>query len=184
MIESVSKSILQTLGNFLDDRINYRDVLYDWPEANVSLKLPTLCITTGSPEFTQLPRFVLNQGLMNANKQSDIVYGIGQYEFRLQLDVWCRSKEERYDRHEELIQAFNSQDTIGGLSLYMPNYHDILARYDLISYSHNDNEASAQTKEWRLSASVLAHCFAAIERKEYIIETVETEFSTPDEITD
>lgn len=185
MKESVTKTILETLGDFLDNRVNYRDVLYDWPEANVSLQLPTLCITTGSPEYTQLPRFVLEQGAMTAAKQSDVVYGIGQYEWNLQLDIWCRSKEERYDRQEELMQAFNSQEKIGGLSIFMPNYHNILARYDMVSYLHNDSESTAQTKEWRLTCNVLAHCFAAIERKEYIIETAELgHFSTPDEITD
>ena len=180
-VESPTKEILEVLGGKIDDLVRLDEVFYEFPEGNRRLKYPSMSILSGSPTFTNQQRYIYDTGTVASN-QAEVKYVIGQFELNLQLDLWCRTKEERHDKTQELIEALNSEDRTNGLSLVLEKYHGVIARYDFVGYSFDDEESESQRKEWRATLRVLAHCDAITARKQYIIDETEVTVELPDEI--
>lgn len=169
-IESISKEISHRLADYLDSQIRFREVIEEWPEANRQLKFPCLSIIAGSPEFTPHSPYELKPvAAADSNNRADIKYLVGNYNFSIQLDIWCKSAEERHDMQQKVFDAFHSQNGKPGLSLNLRDYHDIICHYVLNGYDFQDSEESSQRKEWRLRCSVLGNCVAVYEKPEYII---------------
>lgn len=177
MAESVSKEVLKRLGIHLKAQVSeLQEVLEDFPESNVQLKYPALSIFTGAPDHRPFAPYLLSKTDPDVNNQSIIKYVVGDYEFRLQLDLWCRSKVERHKLYEKVYLAFTTQFPVMGLSLNLTDYHNTICRYDLVSYDfEEDNEAGSQRKEWRAKMGLVAHCKAIKEVTQYVMQTFEVD---------
>lgn len=179
-IESASKEIVKRLAMHMREKMpELAQVLEEWPEPNLALKYPTLSIFSGVPaQHRHFQVVKLSQSDVEMPAKIRSKYIVGDYEWRLQLDLWCANKPERHRLYEKFYGAFNSQfvddsrETLG-LSLPLPGYHNIIARYDLVSYVHEDGEEQSQRKEWRSKIVVLANCHAILDKDEY--KVVETE---------
>lgn len=184
--ESVTEELIKRIGEHLKDNMpNLSDVLYEFPESNIEIDYPSLSIIQAgdldyTPEMTPYPYVEIGSGDITASK-ADVRYVVGQYNGVLQLDLWCRNKEERDDLYEEFFQAFNSQFPVLGLTLSLTDYHSALCRYDLRGSSKEDSEISSQRKEWRVRIDVMFNCKAILEKEEFIVE--ETEVTSDIQVT-
>jgi hypothetical protein len=176
------KSVLENLGKYLKSSIPaIVQVTYEWPAPNVQLKYPSLSIISGDPQFTPGMVRELSRGTISGHK-SNVKSIIGEYDFNLQLDFWCRDKVERSTLYEEFFWSFNPDSSAGGLSLQMADYHGIWCRYDLTGYKLSDAESSSQRAEWRLMINILANTSAVREKAEFVMETIENDLNFPDTI--
>jgi hypothetical protein len=175
-----TKSIIKNLGeHFAGAMTGLAQVVEGFPSANVALKYPLLSIDfKGAPRFVPCSPYIFEQGETNDDDEDSIFsvvkWVVGQFETELQLDFWCRSKEERHQAFTELMSAMSKQMPVIGLSLPLVDYHGVIARFDLDTISYEDSEVSSQRKEWRLIVSCLAHCYAITETVENIITETES----------
>jgi hypothetical protein len=103
-------------------------------------------------------------------------YQIGEYEFPLQVDIWARTKEERFRLEDEFLNAFSADFPIHGLSLVLERYHDVNCKYDMIdTFTYPDDEGSSQRREWRAKIDLVANCKAIHELDEFAMVTTEIE---------
>ena len=167
-VTSVTKCVLTELTDYLKKKMALGSVSHQWPDPNVQLKYPALTVFSGNPRLTPQPATVFARGKVVGNK-GDIFWHVGDYDWKLQLDLWTDSKEARHQLYESLFRAINSMLPITGLSLKLTDYHDVFCRYDLNAIEYIDGEESAQRKEWRLKAEILAKCEAIIVSKEDLI---------------
>jgi len=176
--ESITKEVLKHLADHLKKEMpELRQILLDFPEANKSLVYPSVSLFVQAPEYTPemnpyLHNFVdISQPMAPKHK---VRYVSGEYDWKIQADIWCQYKEERHRLYDQFYKAFNSQFPTLGLTLEMKDYFEVLCRYDMIGFNYGDDgELSSQTKEWRVKIDIIGHCKAIIERTESIIETTE-----------
>ena len=173
--ESVTEEVIKRLGNHLATQITkLNEVIDGLPEGNVPISFPALSImesgnTEYIPEMNPYPYVDITAGDIT-DHSAEVAYVIGQYNFNLQLDLWCRSKEERDDIYEKFIQGFNSQFPLLGLNLTLTDYHGIYCNYSQNGYSKEDAEISSQRQEWRVKINILANCKAILGKDEFIME--------------
>lgn len=185
MADHVAKAIMEGLGTHLKDRIrNLEQVLYDFPAPNITLKYPSLSIISGDPTFAaEANSYIISQGDTNPDTQkASVARVVGTYEFKLQIDFWCRDKVERFKIYDQFFKAFHTQIEPMGLNLQLSNYYDLWCRYDQIAYHYEDSQIGSQRAEWRVIIDLLAQCRAVLESDEFIVETVETVLTTPQTI--
>ena len=140
------------------------NVNYEFPSANIPLVFPSITITyQGDVSYMpQLNPSVYSSGAI-ADHKADTLYIVGQYDGSLQLDMWCKNKEQRNDMYQEFYKAFNPNfPSRMNLSLNLTDYYNIKCNYDLTSFSKEDSEVSSQTREWRTRISVLVNCNALL----------------------
>lgn len=159
-----------------------KQVLEEWPNANQELQYPALSILSATNvQQTPCHPYLLEVGTIDAQNKSINKWIVGNFDWKLQLDVWCGNKPERNTMHEAIStklfvgQFLDSINEITGISLQLLNYHNILCRYDLVGYRFDDSEAGSQRQEWRIKMDVLAHCKQIVEKEEFQI--VETEIT-------
>lgn len=179
-VTSPTKEVLNRLAEYLKTQMALAQVHLEWPTGNVELKYPALSIFPGKVDFTPQPasEHTVTPG---SGVRGEVLWYVGDFDFRLQLDLWCGSKEARAQLYESLFQAFHSMLPISGLSLSLTEYHDIFCRYTLTGHEMMDGEEQAQRKEWRLKADVLAHCEAVVRRTENLIKSGEVTFDSYNE---
>jgi hypothetical protein len=183
-VESVSEEIIKKIGDYLGARMpTLEQIIYEFPTANTQLKYPSLSIIqVGDADYApEMNPYIHSQGSI-INHKADIRYVVGKYDFKLQLDIWCRNKKERNDLYQEFFKAFNSQFPKMGLSLNFTDYYNIICRYDMISFMKEDSEVTSQTREWRIKIRLLANCDALLEKNEYIVESLESHTEIPHEV--
>lgn len=181
-VESVTEEVIKRLGVHLSANMSdLEQVLYEFPSANETLKYPSITIIqAGDADFLpELNPYIHNTPTIEDHKAS-IQYVVGGLEFNLQLDMWCKNKEQRNDMFRELFKALNTNfPTTMGLSLNLTEYYNTICRYDFTSFSKEDSEVSAQTREWRTRVVILSNCDALLEKEEYMMESLESHTEIP-----
>lgn len=180
MISSVTTEIVKRLALFLKTGMpDLQEVLELWPDPNYALKYPSMSVfTPGEPTHTPIPPYLISNAPSPDAAKLTYKYVVGMYEWKMQLDMWCSSKFQRHVLYDKFFQAFNGQFISGntevmGISLPLTDYHNTIARYDLISYNFDDSESSSQRKEWRAKFGIIAHCKAILDRDVYRIDETE-----------
>lgn len=177
------KAVLSALTAHLRANMpNVAEFSEEFPSANVALKYPMVTITTGNPVFTPLEPTVLFQGPTGLDNKAQVQRIVGMYDLQMQVDIWCRNKVERINMFEEFFQAFNQEIDPMGLSLKLDDYFGVFCRYDSIGHDLADGEQASQTDEWRARINLLVNTRAVLERREYVMVTIENNISTPDNI--
>ncbi len=126
---------------------------------------------------------MLAKSEIDEDNTAEIKHVVGWYDLKLQIDIWCRTKPERYKIYELFFEAINPVIKPMGLSLQLSSYHNLYARYDMVGYSFGDNEQGSQRSEWRVKIEVLANCKAVRVDTEFMItEPIELKLTTPDTI--
>jgi hypothetical protein len=153
-----------------------------WPPANQTLTYPSLTVLTGKPTFTNEMPYELEATDPNEDNETVVKRVVGQYDVRLQLDLWARNAYERDAQFERIFAKLNPNIDPMGLSLQLTDYHDLFARFDLVEQEFLDDEATAQRQEWRMRLTVLATCKAVLTKTEYAMIHIENNLTTPDTI--
>lgn len=169
---------VKTLAEYLKTAIpELKQVLTEWPDPKVQMSLPCVSIVTaGTPDYTHLMPTIQKKSDSDSPLQKQVVYLVGQYDSRLQVDVWCEYKSQRDEFLEKVMDAFNGQFLSGGqttgLSLELIDYHNAIARYDQVGYTYLDSEDNSIRSEWRVKVDVLANYPRLSMKQEYIMDEI------------
>lgn len=180
MAADFAGGVTAALGTYLKARMpSVRQVLNEWPSGNIALDMPSLSLlTSGTANFIPVQPYLLSVGPVVDHKATSL-YVIGEYEVKLQIDLWARNKIERQKVLQEFIDAFYEPVDPPGLHLVLADYYSVLCTYWQEGYRNQDSEASAQRQEWRTTFDVTAMAFAIRTRVDSIIETTGLQFETP-----
>lgn len=188
-----TKAMIKELAEYLRAQIpDLNDVLQDWPNANRQMVLPTATVTSGEPDFeAENPIYGANipdkDANLGGNPELLIKWVVGQYTWKVQLDIWARDKVQRHQIYQKLFIAMNKPFLDGtrhslGISLNLSDYHGIFCQYILDDHKFDDGEESAQRREWRMTATILVDAKAILERDQFAILTTDVMVETPDVI--
>lgn len=150
------------LVKYLKDNVNELEEVYeDWPNFNDEFCAPSVSVMlAGTPVLTNLMPHVIRREEDPDNALNDLVYeAVGQYDGQIQLDVWCEYKPQRGKIYDLIDKALNDEyytkDLPQGLSLTIPEYHDIIARYDQVGYTYIDSEENSRKTHWRVKVDLV-----------------------------
>jgi len=171
--QQFQRAVTSSLAQFLAQAVpELEQVIPEWPSPNLTLKYPSLTVTTaGSIRLAIGMGYQASMGPIEDN-QSDVKYIGGQFELRLQLDLWAQNKPQRSMIFEKVLRVLNPDPTIMGIRIQLNNYHQEWASYSATGYEIPDNAESSQRQEWRTIISVDVLCNAIFEKSEYIIGQV------------
>lgn len=155
---------VRALQTYLKENVEGIAEVYDeWPNHNEELNLPCISlITQGTPVYTNLMPYTYRQETDPDNAQNiKLTEVIGQFDSRIQLDIWTEYKIARGRIFELVHDAMNKEllekDLPAGLSLTMADYHDVIARFDVVGYTYMDSEENSQRDEWRVKLDLLVN---------------------------
>jgi hypothetical protein len=151
---------LTALAAYLKAEIPELSVLEKWPDPKQKLVMPALSlIATGERGYNHVQPTIFKTLPVTGNPDLlDVVYTIGEFGYKLQLDLWTEYGEQRSDLIDKIHNALNKQfiegDSPCGLSLTLTEYYDLIARFDQVGYTYLDSEESSQRSEWRVKIDV------------------------------
>jgi len=174
--ESITEVVTSTLTDWIDEHSdNIRQTIIGFPEANLRLKMPSVSVFAPRPEFKPSSNPYLINTVQDediSNSKANVLWVVGDYDFNLQLDLWCGSKEELDDLFAELFEVLNP-NVKPGVSLPMEDYFGGICEYIYTGHTRDNGEQASQRDEWRMTFTILATCKAIRSRKEFIIESTE-----------
>jgi hypothetical protein len=184
MASSVTRGLFSALKKHLKTAMpELKEVYDDFPLATETLQYPSMSVFTGQPRFMNGLPYAHTRTRVDAeddeNPAVNVVNIIGQYEFRLQLDLWCKTKFERHDLYEKLFRALNPDTATSGLSLQLTEYYDLWARFLVNDFQLMAGEAETQRNEFRVKVGVVADVKAVTESVESAILEIENNMETP-----
>ena len=171
--EAITEAVPKALAVHLKKVVPGLLAAYDeFPSNNLSILLPSISIfastnvkfTPGLPYALELPT-----DLAEDVHTSRIQYVVGDYDFKLQLDIWAKNKEERDDIFDALFNALNPDINPMGLVLELTEYFGVLCDYVYVGHTMQDSAERSDRDEWRISLSLLVTCKAIRERTEFIM---------------
>ena len=180
----VSRAIVDELAQYIEAAIpSIGEVIRHFPDPNTALRIPSISIHGFAPEFApELSPWPYNKAALDATTEEQISNAVkwvtGEWQLRLQVDIWAGSHAERHSIFEQFFQALAAQFPVMGLSLGLSEYHNVIARYDFVGADFTDTEEQIQRREYRTRVDLLAHCAAITERYEDLIKSGSIEFDT------
>ena len=176
--ESFTEVVPKALGEYLLENVDGLREYYDqFPSSNMTLRTPSVSILMQSPEFTPRAEIYPVEALDPANisnNKAQINYVVGEYDAKIQMDLWTGNKEERDDLTDALFNALNPDIEPMGLRLTLEEYFGCIAEMLYVRHNFEDNEITSQTDEWRTTFEILVACKAVRTKKEFIITTTPT----------
>lgn len=173
------QSVLLNLVAYIKAQVPALTVLNEFPAANVKLTYPSLSVFSQPAKFTNHMPVVLATTTPVAG-QVTATEDVGEYDLKMQLDLWTRTKPERDTILGQVLDAINAAvaDTTGnnnsmGLQLQLADYFNEWARYDIDGHQYLDDEAAAQRQERRVKIDVLANVRAIRQRTYYAMSHIQ-----------
>lgn len=150
-------AVVETLQDHIKENIpDFAEVYAEFPRPDQELKLPSMSIITmGQAELTYYSPEVTDTVVDVVAGVADTTFTVGEYNLRLQADIWAEYKLKRGELYGKVDDLFSAQ-TKQGLSLNLPDAKGI-ARYEIIGYNFLDNEESSLKGEWRVSLMLQCH---------------------------
>lgn len=179
--ESIGEAIPYHLGEYLKANVpGLKEYLEEWPEPNMQLDMPCVAITLGNPEFRPLAPYYIKPtadevAALDVGETLAVKWVTGIWDYKVSLDIWAQNKEQRDDMYDAMYNALNPRIDPMGLDLVLPNYFNQLCEFVFVGHTLADSQEQAQRDEWRVTLNVLATCKAIRTRKEFIIQTTETQ---------
>ena len=181
-IRSLIEYLIPNMPNFDID-----NVLEEWPNANMDMIYPTMSVISQPIEFIpHSPNVILHETIVGGDDdgQLRVLYDVGQYNMRIQIDIWCENKESRGLYYEEFKDAFDKQfldsNLPTGASIGLIDYYNSIARYDIIGYNYPDDGNSSQIGEHRIKIDLTAN----FRRLKEVIRAKMVDIVLEDEISD
>lgn len=181
-IVSGPSEVLSKLKAFLLANTSLKKCFDGFPLPSQKIEYPSCSIMISSTNFMPSLPYVFSKGTLIATGadagKTPIRRVVGTYDFKLQLDLWADTKQNRYALWEEFIKAFNKTE-VPGISFQLTNYFNDYAHASLSDFQFLDSEPGSQRDEWRIKLVVIADCLAIVEENSFLIETVENNLETP-----
>ena len=177
--EDITEEMIKVLRKHIEGitpAVGFKEIFNEWPAGNFTMDYPSLTIlTAANPEYraNMNKPIVLIDNFDIDTKQADILREVGFWEFDLQLDLWCKSKNQRTEflrKLEEILDPNLTSKGKAGLHITMPDYYNDICSYTYQGYSYEDGEISAQRREWRASLRVKADARSLRDNVEFIME--------------
>lgn len=175
--ESITEALPYHIGEYLMANVpGLKEYFEEWPEPNLQMDMPSVAITLGNPEFRPLAPYYLKPTAEEiADSQAIVKWVTGIWDFKIALNLWAQNKEQRDDMFDAIYNALNPRIDPMGLDLELPNYFNQLCGLVYVGHTLGDTQEQAQRDEWRVTFNLLATCKAIRIRKEFVIETIETQ---------
>lgn len=184
MSKDAVDAMIDNLATYLLAALPGLSVLKEWPSANQKLVYPSVTIFSNQPQYTNLQPYTLSVTAPDVNNQVVSTLVVGEWDGKLQLDLWCRSKVERQTIGKALRDALNPNVNPQGLSLQMADYFNEWVRFDMDGYKQVDDEAASQRQEYRTQLSLMFNVKEVAQKTNFaIITTIDTITATTDTIT-
>jgi hypothetical protein len=172
LADDFNRIMVHALAEHLRSKISgIGSVLEEWPTANMALVYPAISISTS--ECPLVPACVGREivGVLDDDTHlAEVLHDVGQFEFKLQIDLWERTKPQRSALVAEFIDAFNKDVIPAGLRLKLSSYHNQYATLAMVGMSLNDTGRGSQIQEWRATIQVEGNCTAIRETAQPLIE--------------
>ena len=183
-LEDLSEEMVKVLRTHLRTSITgFSEVFNEWPAGNFTIKYPSASImTVGDGVFSpslNKPIVLIDSPVVN--NEALVLRNTGFWEFDLQIDLWCRNKNQRtqYLRFlEEVLDPDTKSQGLSGLHLTMPDYYNSICSYTYTGFSYEDSEISAQRREWRAILRVKADARSLRDKLEKIMTTTVIDLKT------
>ncbi len=176
----ISQSI-EALAIWLRANITGLTVLDEWPYGNQQLTYPSLTIFTGQAKRMPLMPETIAVTSPDENNKVVATEVVAEYDFKAQLDLWCRTKLERKQILANILTAFNSaeMDSTGannpdGLNLILSSYFNTIVSYEIDWHQHKDDEQAAERQERREMISIVVNLREVRQRTYYAMVTIQT----------
>jgi len=186
MMDATS-AIIEELAKYLELAVpQLKEVHREFPATNRELEKPIASLITVSNPFTNRMRYIISKtDIPGDSNHKSVLYVVGQYDYKLQLDIWAETKAERSKLYDLVFRAINKDffddDANMGISLKLADYFNTIARYELVDYTFDDSEQSSQTDSWRVKMILEGNCKAHIEKCEAIMRTITVEQEVNDQ---
>ena len=175
-------AVQAALVAYLQGLIPEMQISDEWPYANQVLKYPSLTITQlGDAARTPLMPETDSVGPQNDVGQVVANEITAEYDYQLQLDLWCADKLMRRQYTNSLLEAFRDPPTpsganiADGLTLAVPDYYNVPARLEIVSHAHRDDEQSAQRQERRERIVLVVNVREITQRTYYAMKSIQTQ---------
>lgn len=196
--DTITEAVVRGLQAYLTANVAGILAVYeDFPTPTQDILMPSISIFTGSPTFQPaMNPYIISRGAQVAAVQEDppadppaigkypVRRVVGEYEFKLQVDLWCKNKLERHEMYQKFFTGFNQTTTVMGLRILLTEYFSEYASYDITGFEFIDGEQASQRGEWRARIAVTATCKAVIQVLEHLVAEIDNQLSTPLEIED
>lgn len=172
------QSCLSALASYLAGHVTGLTVFTEWPSANQQLVYPSLTIFTGQVKIMNRQPEQVAITTPDVDNKVTVTEVIGEYDAKMQLDLWCATKLQRDTVLGQVLDAINLATTssnpqgvnnAAGLSLQLSDYFNEWVRFDLDAFTYMDDEAAAQRQERRVKIDLLLNCRAINQRTLYAI---------------
>jgi hypothetical protein len=166
MVESPAEEILTALSEYINRRVRFRETIIGWPDSSRKLSLPAVSFMVKTPRMRHFHSELQTLGTIKEGK-ADPIYVVGEWEFSIQMDLWLKTKAERYDALEKMFHVFYCGDDEPRpvLHIKLEKYHKTKASYYLRDYSIPDDSQTAINQEWRAIIDITATCDMLVERE-------------------
>ena len=155
-------------------QISGLNVETEWPDSNEAINMPSVTLTAGKDKRTPIQPEQISITSPNSENQVTQVIATAHYDMQIQLDLWCRTKAERRQFLNAILNAFNSSENNGGLtsglSLQLTSYFNVFARYEIDAHEFRDDEVAAETQERRATIMLVANTRECVSRTMYAIK--------------
>lgn len=166
------KSILEALGNSICEYVEeIKKTDFQWPDPQSQMDMPCLSIlAVGTPALSRrIPEAISSTALDNGKYLNK--YITGQWEHKIQVDLWCEYKEQREVLINRIVDFFDKQFIEEGKPTGVRlAVGDIIASYILTGYNYMDSEESAKTSEWRIKFDVVCDSPRVVEKEEFVMK--------------
>lgn len=177
------QAVTDALATYLTTQITGLTVFKEWPAANQKLVYPTLTIFTGDQPFTPLGPYEIARTTPAVDNTVIQTLVVGEYDLKMQLDLWCSDKVMRAKYLGLIVDALSPDIQPLGLRIQLASYYNEWAQYDVDGHQNVDDEAAAQRQERRAKIRVLVNVKAIRQKTGFAMINLETDLSTPDNIT-
>lgn len=182
------QSCLKNMLSYLKTKIPALTVYSEWPNENDKLIFPAVTLLSGKIGFMNLMIEQDSVSDPDVDGRVTAVEVIGEYDFKMQLDLWCTSKFQRDVLMGQIIDALNpisaspqGDQNTSGVALQLTDYFNSWANFSTENSQYIDDEAGAQRQERRAKIDILVNCRAIRARTYYAIGEIQTFIGTPDQ---
>lgn len=174
------QACLLELRDYLAMAISGLTVIPEWPGANERLVYPSATLFSGAVQTKNRSPEQIAITQPDGDNKVTVTQVVGEHDFKLQVDLWCATRQERDVVLGQVIAAINAQcqaptgeDRPAGLSLQLETYFGEWARFDLDGSRYVDDEAAAQRQERRAKLDLLVNCRALNQRTYYAMKSIQ-----------
>lgn len=167
---------INALAAYIKTKLPALNVIAGWPDPKDQLNMPCVSIIhAGEIGYVNLMT-TLSEKIPDPDNEFNSLYifQVGQYDYSIQIDLWCKHKIERKNWIRQIEDLFNEDfvDNGSGLNITLTEQYNAIASFDYVGYANMDSEDNIQRGYWRSKLNiVVTHARLIRKSLPMIIET-------------